>query len=180
MAFFVLLVPLRLISASFCARPSFAPAVHFSAGPFSMAVVVGDFNNDSKPDLAVANQGDNPARTNGSVSILLGKGDGTFQAVANHELRTNVVKSVVAGDFNRDTNLDLAVLTFTPDRSADSIVLILLGNGDGQFTQGATYPVDLYGRTLAVGDLNGDGNPELRLGSQNEHTATAAEHLNCG
>src|SRR5881394_175785 len=128
MVFVVVLLPLRLISADFCARPSFAPARNYSAGQNPTAVVVGDFNNDGKPDLAVATRGEEPDLVNGSVSILLGNGDGTFRAAVNYDLGTNIV-SVVAGDFNRDTNLDLAVLIGN-GRPSDSIVLILLGHGD--------------------------------------------------
>src|SRR5450755_3751910 len=62
---------------------------------------------------------------------------------------------MVSADFNRDGNLDLAVVD--PDTGG---VSILLGNGDGTFTTGKGLPIpDPY--TLATADVNGDGIPDL-------------------
>src|SRR6516165_10700371 len=55
----------------------FAPTVNYTVGSSPVYVASGDFNGDNKLDLAVANFASN------SVSILLGKGDGTFQAAVN-------------------------------------------------------------------------------------------------
>ena len=63
---------------------------------------MGDFNGDGKPDLAVANSGSN------NVSVLLGNGDGTFQAAVNYAAG-NAPNSVAVGDFNGDGKADLAV-----------------------------------------------------------------------
>lgn len=68
------------------------------------AIAVGDFNHDGNLDLAVVNS----CCPNGGVSILLGKGDGTFLPSVNYSAGDQPV-SIVAADFNRDGNLDLAV-----------------------------------------------------------------------
>src|SRR5215472_5511571 len=115
------------------------------------AVAVGDFNRDGHADLAVTNRGTSafPA-TAGTVSILLGRGDGTFEPARNFAVETNPV-SLAASDFNRDGILDLAVANNNSDN-----VSILLGNGDGTFAAAHDYPT-MRGESLAVGDFNGDG-----------------------
>src|ERR1043166_3514647 len=75
----------RVALAAGCTTPSFAPPGVFASGgsnPFT--VVVADFNSDGKPDLAVANS----ELSAPSVSILLGNGDGTFQAPVNYHAGT--------------------------------------------------------------------------------------------
>ena len=80
----------------------FAKAVNYGAGSGPWSVAVGDFNGDGKPDLAVANEESN------NLSVLLGNGDGTFQAGVNYVAGMGP-NSVAVGDFNGDGKLDLAV-----------------------------------------------------------------------
>jgi hypothetical protein len=79
-----------------------APRRDFTTGRSPRSVAVGDFNGDGKPDLAVANQGSN------NVSVLLGNGDGTFQAARNFAAGSSP-SSVAVGDFIGVGRLDLAV-----------------------------------------------------------------------
>ena len=69
-------------------------------GRHPTSVTAGDFNGDGKPDLAVASSSSN------NVSILLGNGDGTFQAAVSYPAGSGPV-SVTSGDFNGDGKLDL-------------------------------------------------------------------------
>ncbi len=117
-----------------------SPAV----GTQPVSVASGDFNGDGVPDLAVANSGGS------TVSILLGKGDGTFQAAA--ALSTGATpRSIAVGDFNRDGHMDLAV-------AFSNGVDVFLGNGDGTFTASTASPQTGFSAAgLTVGDYNRDG-----------------------
>jgi hypothetical protein len=131
--------------------------------PFSIAV--GDFNGDGIPDLAVVNQcGNNgPCAPNGTVTVLLGNGDGTFTATAVNPATGSQPRSIVAADFNGDGIPDLAVVNFGPYGDPVGSVTILLGNGDGTFAATAAIPTSGKPFYIAVGDLNGDGIPDLAV-----------------
>jgi hypothetical protein len=129
----------------------FRPPVDYPAGGNNpVAVSIADFNGDGKNDVAVANHGDPTAQDDGGVSILLGNGDGTFQAATNLVVSKNPC-CVGSGDFNGDGKLDLGVL------NTDSTLSVLLGNGDGTFAPHVDYPTGPgTGYSLRLGDVNGD------------------------
>ncbi len=99
----------------------------YPAGPFSSSIAIDDLNLDGKPDLAVGNVGAFP----GSVSILLGKGDGSFKSNVDFETGMEPV-SVAAGDLNLDGKPDLAVAS-----NEGSVVSVLLGTGGGGLGSGS-------------------------------------------
>lgn len=113
------------------------------------SAAVGDFNGDGKPDLAVANADD------GTVSILLGNGDGTFTPSSTVNVGVRPV-FVVAADFNGDGILDLAVANYSSDT-----VTVLLGNGQGSFSTGSVLSAGRHPISLGVADFNGDGKKDL-------------------
>lgn len=116
----------------------------------SASVVVADFNGDGKPDLAVADDGAD------AVSILLGKGDGTFQAPIDTTSATTGMRGqsyVSAGDFNGDGKADLAAIGTV---NAVPTVAVLLGNGDGTFTSGVTFSSFSNPQSVVLGDFSGD------------------------
>jgi Bacterial Ig-like domain (group 3)/FG-GAP-like repeat len=139
----------------------FLPSVVYSFGPSSVAalssVTVLDVNGDGKADLlwdGVA------ANNTGSVGVLLGNGDGTFQGSSGpFDTGGQAAGPVVVADLNNDGKPDLVVAEFAGQAS----VGVLLGNGDGTFQQAVVYDTGATGVALsaAVGDLNGDGKPDL-------------------
>ena len=126
-------------------------------------IVVADFNGDGKLDVATSNFNGN------NVSILLGNGDGTFTAASGSPITVGANPyALVAGDFNGDGRLDLAVTN-----SADNTITILLGNEGGTFSAAPTAPATAPGPTaLAVGDFNGDGKLDLAVGNTSDGMIT--------
>jgi hypothetical protein len=139
------------------AASSFATAT--DGAPESVAV--GDFNGDGYLDLAVANE------NVGTVTILLGDGQGNFTATASPPGAAGGSVSVAVGDFNGDGKLDLAVADFCVSTcSSPGTVTILLGDGTGNFTTASTSATGIYPQSVAVGDFNGDGYLDLAVANQ--------------
>src|SRR5438128_2058650 len=141
---------------------AFRAPVTYATGNSPSSVAVGDFNRDGKLDLVVANLVNNSGGT-GSMGVLLGNGDGTFQPVVNYGLGSNP-DSVAIGDFNGDGKLDLAVANSGGYGNPASMKL-LLGNGNGTFQPalefvGAGSPNP---SSLAVGDFIGHGRLDVAV-----------------
>ena len=134
-----------------------APGYNVGYEPFFIAS--GDFNGDGLADLVTSNAcGSDPSCPTGSsnVIVLLNNGDGTFRTGQTIPM---VADAFGVGDFNHDGKLDLAILS-------DEIV-VFLGNGDGTFTMGGAYGAGAPPSSLAVGDVNGDGNLDFVTGNYN-------------
>ena len=132
----------------------------YGVGSNPSGVATGDFNGDGKLDLAVANAND------GTVSILLGNGDGTFQPAINYAV--GGAFSIAVADFNGDGKPDLAVSLQTESGG----VAVLLGKGDGTFQPAAYYAADSDSQSVAVGDFNADGNLDLVVSNYNAFTVS--------
>ncbi|MBJ6362888.1 FG-GAP-like repeat-containing protein [Paenibacillus sp. GCM10012307] len=140
---------------------TFESEVHYPVSATPRAVVVGDFNGDGKLDVAVAHTGTN------TISVLLGAGDGTFPTIKTHTGDGNITspRSLVAADFNNDGKLDLAIANVGGEKK----VYLLEGKEDGTFQAGE----NTYGAagsipySLAVGDFNQDGRPDIAVASAN-------------
>jgi len=114
-------------------------------------VGVGDFNGDTKPDIAASNFVAN------TVSIFLNDGSGNFNFQAAHTVGTGPA-SIAVEDFNGDSNLDLAVAN-----GVSNNVSILLGDGLGGFGAQTTFAVGNGSGGITVGDFSGDGNLDLAV-----------------
>jgi hypothetical protein len=134
------------------------------AGVYPNYIAVGDVNRDGKADLVVAAAtGPSPVTFSlgGSVAVLLSNGDGTFGAPQNFPLAIAAVFVAVA-DFNLDGSLDIAV-ALTNDNAAGDAIAILPGNGKGSFGAAILFAAGQLPNSLAVGDFNGDGKPDLAV-----------------
>jgi hypothetical protein len=143
---------------------SFKPAVTTNAPGSFPSLVAGDFNGDGFADVAVPNVG---SGGNSAVEILLGKGDGSFQA---HPLFLNVDQApvaVAAGDFDGNGALDLV----TANISSGTLSL-LLGNGNGTFQPRIDLAVGAAPRAVSVGDFNGDGKLDVVTAQQLSDSAS--------
>ncbi len=142
------------------------------------SVTTGDFNGDGIPDIAATifpYQGTLGSGTDvpGSVEIFLGKGDGTFTPESAEPAVGYSPIDVVAGDLNGDGILDLAVADLASDSNYPATVTVLLGKGDGTFTPTAqTLLTGNLPYSVAIGDFNGDGIPDLVTANAGSNTAS--------
>ncbi|MHB8644369.1 MAG: FG-GAP repeat domain-containing protein, partial [Thermomicrobiales bacterium] len=127
------------------------------ANAVSTAVTIGDVTGDGKPDLVVADAGNN------AVIVLPGNGDGTFGAPVSYSLGTTTVTpaGVAVADLNGDGKLDIVTGNI-------GSVTVLLNNGSGGFLPAVTYAAPVTATcssgcraTITLGDLNGDGKPDI-------------------
>jgi hypothetical protein len=150
---------------------TFQPDVSYNSGGwgYSFSVAVADLNGDGKPDIVVTNQFEcdptgSPDCSHGTVGVLLGNGDGTFQTAQTYSSEGYEADSVVVVDANGDGKKDLAIASVSTAGGAGDTcgtVGVLLGNGDGTFRPFQTYAIDGAAAAIAVGDVSGDGKPDL-------------------
>jgi hypothetical protein len=150
-----------------------APVTYSSGGYEAESVAIGDVNGDGKPDLLVANLCAEGGCGNGSVTLLLGNGDGTFQSPLSYSSGGYEAESIAIGDVNGDGKPDLVVANRCSSYgNCFGAVGVLLGNGDGTFQTPVSYSVGGYDPdyslpvSVAIGDLNGDGYPDLVVTNQ--------------
>ena len=155
---------------------TFQPAVTSSTGQFEAAsVTISDLNGDGKPDLVVTSlcqkasncpEGSGP----GGIAVMLGKGNGTFQAPLSYSSGGCGVPYVSLADVNSDGRPDLIVSTSSQSNCSlldPGLVSVLLGNGDGTFQSPISYSSGGgMPKQVAIADFNGDGHLDLAVMNQ--------------
>jgi hypothetical protein len=128
----------------------------FAVGNNPRSLVVADFNGDNLLDAVTANQSSN-------ISILYGQPNGSFGVAINVAISSNNSSfsnlSLVAGDLNNDNRLDLVIGT------GSSLVMILLNNGTGGFTEAPTFNTQLNAsvQNVLLGRFFGGNNLDLAV-----------------
>ncbi|MEO5925823.1 MAG: FG-GAP-like repeat-containing protein [Bryobacteraceae bacterium] len=124
-----------------------APQVLSGGGTSPSALATGDFNGDSKLDLAVG--------TSTGVSILLGNGNGTFQSATSYPTGT-IPSSILVDDFTGDGKLDVVIFN-----AGQNAISVLRGTGSGVFfpvvASPGGYSPNNYLGYMVYSDLNHDG-----------------------
>ncbi len=154
---------------------SFLPYMTYTTdgyNPYTLAVA--DVNGDGKPDLIIVNEGTNSG--DGSVGVLLGNGDGTFQSPVSYDSGGGYGYAVFVADVNGDGKPDIITgngCAKGTSCSPEGSVGVLLGNGDGTFQPAVSYSTggySLYGSSVAVADLRGKGKMDIVVANDNAST----------
>ncbi|HET9087826.1 MAG TPA: FG-GAP-like repeat-containing protein [Acidobacteriaceae bacterium] len=134
-------------------------------GNMADGVAVGDFNHDGLQDIAVTYLEDNAVR----VMLNNGSGPSSFSPATEYPVGKQPY-FVAAADLNGDGYDDLVTVNTT-----DGTISVLMNNGkagNGTFAPAQTYPVGRLPFQVAIGDLNGDGIPDLAVTNMGANTVS--------
>ncbi len=151
---------------------TFGAPTSIAVGIQTEQVILDDFNSDGKLDLAVTNNSGGTGN-NGTVAILLGDGAGLFNPATGSPIEKGVgARCIASGDFNGDNDRDIV---FGTD---DGNVFVLLGHGDGTFTQ--SYVAGTFSPTsIAVGFFDANSTLDFAV-SNNTNPGTVSVFLGNG
>jgi len=139
-----------------CPPSAFVGTTNDAATP-----TIADLDNDGSADLAMANEGSD------DLSILFGRGDGTFEPETRVPAGAAPVSLAVV-DLDGDGAVDLAVADRGRPGAAPGGVSLLFGSGSGSFTAAAPLFAGAAPSAVAAGDFDGDGRPDLAVGESQD------------
>ncbi|MBO1268635.1 FG-GAP repeat domain-containing protein [Arthrobacter cavernae] len=144
---------------------TFGARAEYAVADFTQDLAAADFNGDAALDLMVTIN--NPQT---SLSLLTGKGDGTFNAAINFPNTSGLdAPTIVATDLNNDGKSDVVVghqiACFTAPCVVGRTISVMLGNGNGTFQPSREIDIGTESAKIAVGDFNRDGIKDLSIAS---------------
>jgi hypothetical protein len=150
-----------------------SPVVVYTLPNYPQALAVADLNSDGNPDVLALTSNANDSAL--AVSVLLGKGDGTFQAGVQYSTVQGNTSSLVTGDYNQDGNTDVAL-------AAGGSFVIFFGTGGGVLGAPVTIPSATgVGVSIAAADLTGSGRQDLiGIGGNNQGKSAVVVLFNSG
>lgn len=158
--------------------PEFEAPVQFVVGENPSDMVSADFNNDGTADIAMLNRPSGTGRVS-EVDVLLATGTGALLPPPGVEVPCPFFTNgqpcrglaLAPADFDGNGTIDLMVSVTDPRSRGSSVELVdamqaFSGRGDGQFVPGPVFAIQKAPRSMASGDVTGDGKPDTILGSQ--------------
>jgi FG-GAP-like repeat/FG-GAP repeat/PASTA domain len=154
---------------------SFQPGRNYAGGSEPVSVAVADLNGDGSLDVATANEGSTGP---GAVAIFIGRGDGSLQA--RREIVTGTSPAqIAASDVNGDSKPDLVIYNERSVLSGRDTVSVFTNSGNGSFAR-RNYRTGITPRAFAIGDLNGDGKPDIAVATERANAISVLENSGDG
>ncbi len=135
-----------------------------TVGKYPVSIAAADINGDGSCDLLVGNVGSFSDGYERTVSVLRGRGDGTFLAPTQVSTGGRP-QAIVAADFTGDGKVDFVSVN-KDDPVLTRSYSLLAGLGNGSFAARVDKPLSFYPEDVAAGDLNGDLQPDLLISHQ--------------
>jgi hypothetical protein len=148
---------------------SFRPKVDYRTGRRPQEIVVGDLTGDGNLDLATGNRSD-------TVSVLVNRGDGTFEGSLDYQAGSGP-RGIAIGDLNGDRRPDLVTANTNVDVHTLSV---FINGGGGNLRPKRDYRTGPGAESVAIGDLTGDGRPDLATANNGEEGSTVSVLVNKG
>ncbi len=136
---------------------SFAPKIDYTTGTGPYNQAIGDLDGDGKPDLAVVNYSSNTVSVLRNTSI-----SGTISFATKVDYTTGSSPVILAiSDLDGDGKPDLALVNNAS--SSISVFRNLCTSGTISFSAKLDYPTGANPRSIAIGDIDGDGKPDIEI-----------------